>query len=261
MFQYAIGRRLAYKRGVPLKLDLSAYDDPQSRPYDLHHLNIDAERATYQELDALARRKPFYRKKTLIRERHFHYEPRIAWKLPPVYLRGWWQSERYFADIREVLLDEFQVVDPPDQTNAGMIQEISAAESSVAMHIRRGDYLQTSYYASQPLTYYEQAAGHLVKETKDAHFYIFSDDPEWVQQNLKLAYPCTYVTHNDSAKNYEDLRLMSLCRHFVTANSSFSWWGAWLANRPGKIVFAPQKWFSDESINTADLVPTSWRRL
>ena len=96
---------------------------------------------------------------------------------------------------------------------------------------------------------------------KSPHFFFFSDDPTWVAAHLRLDGPSTYVGHNDASRNYEDLRLMSLCRHNIIANSSFSWWAAWLNANPDKIVTAPIQWVATPGINTADVIPASWIRL
>jgi hypothetical protein len=93
------------------------------------------------------------------------------------------------------------------------------------------------------------------------HFFIFSDDTEWAQENLYFEHPFKFITHNGAEKSYEDMRLMSLCRHNIIANSSFSWWGAWLNRNPEKIVIAPRKWFNDPSINTDDLIPENWIKI
>ncbi|MNY43342.1 Glycosyl transferase family 11 [compost metagenome] len=107
-----------------------------------------------------------------------------------------------------------------------------------------------------------RAARHVADKTDvPPTFYVFSDDPDWVAANLHLGYETTYVRHNDAAHNYEDLRLMSACRHHVIANSTFSWWGAWLNPARGKRVVAPLQWFRDEKMDTRDLMPPSWTRL
>ena len=258
MFQYAAARRLAYKRKAPLKLDLSDLETYELHKYSLQHLSIRAEIASPEECQDLARRKPFYLKKTLIRERRPTYEPRLKWKVPPVYLKGYWGSEKYFDDVAPLIRAEFEVSTPPSSTNEAMLSEISEAPNPVAVHVRRGDYVGNAFHVSQPLDYYKAAATGLHQAAPDARFYIFSDDPQWVKDNLALPYDVVYVTQNDAETNYEDLRLMRLCKHFIIANSTFSWWGAWLSERKGKVVYAPRKWFNDPTYDTRDLIPKSW---
>jgi len=131
--------------------------------------------------------------------------------------------------------------------------------------VRRGDYL-TSPAASGchgvcPPEYYHAAVKELATRLRSPHFYVFSDDPAWVKAQLNLPHPTTFVDHNDAEHGYEDLRLMASCRHHIIANSTFSWWGAWLGGYPEKRVVAPQKWFRDDRVDTADLIPQGWQRI
>src|SRR5207248_9354724 len=111
------------------------------------------------------------------------------------------------------------------------------------------------------LAYYHAAIDELAQTIKAPYFFVFSDDIPWAQQNLALAYPVTYVSHNGAERDYEDLRLMSQCKHHIIANSTFSWWGAWLGAHPGKIVIGPRQWFRNADYDTPDLLPASWLRL
>ena len=111
------------------------------------------------------------------------------------------------------------------------------------------------------MDYYEAAVRELTAVVKQPHFFVFSDDLEWVRRNLRLDYPVAYMDHNGEDRDYEDLRLMSACKHHIIANSSFSWWGAWLCADPGQIVIAPKKWFNKSPSDTRDLIPDSWRRI
>ena len=113
------------------------------------------------------------------------------------------------------------------------------------------------------MEYYERAVNFIAREIKNPQFFIFSDDHVWMKKNMKLNFPTTYVDHNKDDKNYEDMRLISLCRHQIIANSTFSWWGAWLNDNPNKIVIAPKKWFNKVklSVDTKDVIPNSWIKL
>ena len=181
-----------------------------------------------------------------------------------VYLEGFWHSEKYFKDIENVIRQEFTIRDEPDALNKEMANKIMACEP-VSIHIRRGDYVSdkktNEFHGTCSLEYYNDAIGIITKEIKAPHFFVFSDDPVWVQDNLKLKFSTTYLVYNGAEKAYEDLRLMSLCKHHIIANSSFSWWGAWLSGNPYKIVIAPKKWFNDETIDTSDLIPDEWFRI
>ena len=133
------------------------------------------------------------------------------------------------------------------------------------MHIRRGDYVSNpttnKLHGTCSLEYYHNAVDIIAAKVSNPHFFIFSDDHEWARNNFKIDYPLTFVAHNNAGKNYEDMRLMSLCKHHIIANSSFSWWGAWLGSNPKKIVCAPRGWFKDKSLNTNDIIPSDWSRI
>jgi hypothetical protein len=149
--------------------------------------------------------------------------------------------------------------------NEEMAHRIGGEESAVSIHVRRGDYVSDAgtnrFHGTCSVDYYHDAVDRISGFAPASHFFVFSDGIDWAKENLRLRQPVTYVDFNDGEKNYEDLRLMSLCKHHIIANSSFSWWGAWLNPNPDKIVIAPKKWFNDPSINTDDLIPNSWLRL
>ncbi len=153
---------------------------------------------------------------------------------------------------------------PPAGRNAEMLREIQACEA-VAVHIRRGDYVSNpvtaAVHGACGMDYYREGLSRLDQVVTRPHLYVFSDDIPWVRENLKTSHPVTYVDHNSADEPCEDLRLMSACKHFVIANSSFSWWGAWLSAFPGKRVVAPKRWFATDSKDSRDQVPDSWIRI
>ncbi|GFO64357.1 alpha-1,2-fucosyltransferase [Geomonas paludis] len=279
MFQYAAGRSLALRLGVELKLDLSFLEGDQSgntpRSYALDGLSIAAGKATPWEIAVLTGTAPglvqgvaarlVHRARGCVafREKHFQVVPEFFSLPDNVHLLGYWQSERYFAGHRDVIRKEFAVKGDLAGRNLEMAAEIGKA-NAVSLHVRRGDY------AADPTTralhqvcdagYYRAAEDVIAREVDNPHFFVFSDDPEWARENLELRHPATYVGHN-GAHPHEDLRLMSLCRHHVIANSSFSWWGAWLATNRGQVVVAPSRWFNDPAIDTSDVTPAGWYRL
>jgi hypothetical protein len=279
MFQYAAARRLAFVNSAVLKLDLSWFRESGGsatpRHYELHALAIEENFATPEEVGRqvryahpvrrlLGKLAPSLVRSTCIHEKHFHFDPMILALSDDAYLEGYWQSEKYFMDIEGTIRREFSVKSEPGAWNGRMAESIRGTES-VSLHVRRGDYVASKaaseYHGVCSLDYYRAAIEKIAAQVHEPHFYVFSDDPSWVQENLHFGYPATLVDHNDPDHGYEDLRLMSLCRHHIIANSSFSWWGAWLGSDPHKVVIAPRKWFRDESINTADLIPETWERM
>lgn len=257
MFQYAAARRLAHKRNAKLKLDLTDIDaDPLGR-YSLSHFRIRAEVANSTEIRELTKGRPFFLKRTLVTERGSNYDPGLKHVVPPVYLKGYWASARYFDDVSSLIRREFDIATEPSPENSVLLSEICKEENPVALHVRRPKASQ-SLQATQPVEYYKAAAAGLHSVAANAKFYVFSEDPEWAKDNLCLPYETVYLGNNDASANYEDLRLMRFCKHFIIANSTFSWWGAWLSERKGKVVYAPRKWFNDPSYDTRDLIPSTW---
>jgi hypothetical protein len=136
-----------------------------------------------------------------------------------------------------------------------------SSTNSVSIHFRRGDYLTNPSVMDLgicELEYYYKCVDNLAKIVPDPHFFILSDDPEWVTNNIKINYPKTIICINLNNNDSEDLRLMSLCKHNIIANSSFSWWGAWLNSNPDKLVFAPKKWFNKTDRTAEKLIPDTW---
>jgi len=274
MFQYAAGVRLAAARQTRLKLDVSllgARDVATPRRYELGCFRISAERATPEELEALlakrslaARISPRLDRRAAARERHFHYDPAVARLPDDTCLQGYWQSARYFEDSAERVRQEFRFRSEPSGRNVELAEEIGA-RAAVSLHVRRGDYAAhaatRAYHGLCPVDYYHRAASYVAERVRDPIFVLFSDDPEWTRTHLDLRARTIAIEHNGPDDGAEDLRLMSLCRHHVIANSTFSWWGAWLCTKPEKIVTAPERWFSDGARDTSDLIPDRWVRL
>jgi len=276
MFQYADGRRLAHVLGAELKLDISEFNTYKLRTYSLGNFNIREKFASSEEVAALTspttlerifakvRRRQPRPPRTYIKEKHFHFDPDILNLPNDVYLDGYWQSEKYFADISGIIRREFTVKVPWTGENKELGEQINSCES-VSLHVRRGDYSSDPHtnkvHGCCGIDYYLRCVEFINSKLKHAHFFAFSDDPQWVADNLKLPYSMTIVGHNNMSKEYEDLRLIGQCKHHIIANSSFSWWGAWLNPREDKIVFAPKQWFGNEeqaSRKMDDLFPDGW---
>lgn len=269
MFQYAIGRSLAIKNQTDLKLDLSEYNVYKLHDYGLDNFKIRAGVAKREEIDRLKtqrlRLKMGWLKKSHLKESALNkFSAKVFGYKGDAYLDGYWQTEKYFKDIRRVILDEFTVLHEAEGVNKDMAEKIMGCEA-VSLHIRRGDYVSNpealKVHGLCSLEYYDEAIRKIAEVADQPTFFVFSDDIDWASANLKIDYPVVFVGHNDSGKNYEDLRLMSKCRHNIIANSSFSWWGAWLNENKDKRVIAPMKWFNDQSRDSSEIVPDEWLKL
>lgn len=277
LFQVAAGIRLAAVHGTVLKLDLSPLEDETfftPRSYELAPFWIDVAEASAAEVEALAgsRRKRLLawlpgrarsQADTAANERHFHFDSDVLCLDDDVCLRGYWQSERYFADAATLVRKALRFKEPATARNAELAAEI-AGPSAVSLHVRRGDYVSNpsarEIHGLCTLDYYQRAVAILCEQVVDPFFYIFSDEPDWVRANLRVDAPFAIIDHNGTDACHEDMRLMSLCAHHIIANSSFSWWGAWLGANSEKIVIAPERWFAVSDRDTRDVVPEAWTR-
>ncbi|MGV8108434.1 alpha-1,2-fucosyltransferase [Methanospirillum sp.] len=279
MFQYAFGRHLAVHNNCQLKLDLSGFDNYTLRNYDLHHFNIEEHIANPDDLSGVLLPSDWFFQRMqkqlgillgrvlqikYVKEQIIDFIPEMLTLGDNIYLDGYWQSEKYFSDIKDIIKQEFTFKKKPDKMNASYIDEISNCVS-VSVHIRRGDYVSdqrtNQTHGFLGLDYYNKGIRKMVHELEEPHFYVFSDDIKWAEQYLKADVPIHFIKHNGS-NNYEDLRLMSRCKHHIIANSSFSWWGAWLGKKDGQIVIAPNRWFTlKEKHNMDDRIPDRWLRM
>ncbi len=273
MFQWAIARMLEEQTNVKALLDMSFFKKGYARPYDLGIFKLKPmfveDFWTKVKLDFIwsFRKKMSWKQClgiNLYSEKHFHFDPNINQVKDNTYVEGFFQSEKYFKCIEIVLRDDFTFLEPTTGENTKILEQIQST-NSISLHIRRGDYVQKkryqNAYATCSLDYYKRGVELIAEKFENPTLFIFSDDIEWVKENLKLPYESVYVSHNTGGKSFEDMRLMSLCKHNVIANSSFSWWGAWLNKNPEKIVIGPQKWFNDDKIVQTDVIPECWIRL
>lgn len=288
MFQYALGRSLSQKLNTSLKIDysinLTRKDfNPDDIPSIFDIFNINVEKATIQEIRKfkasnkysilkniyiyIINKYPifFKTKFKLIKETNSDFNRLIMSLSGNCYLSGYWQSEKYFINIKDLIWENFNIKNPLERDNLEVAKKIENSVS-VSIHLRGRDYITKSETNKIHFTcdnsYYERSINYILERVKNPAFFIFSDDPEWAKSFLKINYPCTFVEGNSwNKKSFEDLRLMSLCKHNIIANSSFSWWAAWLNKNPNKIVIAPVKWFNDSSRNSKDIIPNSWIKI
>ena len=281
MFQYAAGKRLAHTLGVDLKLDLSSFGNCNGnlhRNYELDVFKVEEKVASLKEIEELKFQKKtignFVSRFIFFNPQRFAstyvnrigretFDPGILSLSDKTYLEGYWQSEKYFVDISQIIRCEFQYKVEQDEKNK-RLQNLITSSNAISLHIRRGDYVSdpviNKIHGICNQSYYVRTINTLVKRVKDPHFFIFSDDMEWVREKFATPFPHTLI-ENNLGKGYEDLRLMSKCQHHIIANSTFSWWAAWLNPNPNKIVLAPKRWFKEENYDDRDLIPNTWIRM
>lgn len=276
MFQYAMGRAIAFQRNDIFKLDLSEFAQYELRKYTLSHLKIQESFASPMEIQEVLQQSKYhllnnfeflknklvpYYKNSLYLEQGFDYDPNVFNAPQNVIFSGYWQSEKYFRQIENIIREEFHLKEIPDEFNREMADLIHES-NSISLHVRRGDYVTNpitrDYHGVCSLEYYVKAIQIIQEKTKNPVFFLFSDDIEWIKRHINIHHECHYITHNRTEKDYLDLWLMSQCKHHIIANSSFSWWGAWLGEYQEKKVIAPSKWFNDSTIPIKDRIPESW---
>src|SRR5436190_9560810 len=271
LFQYAAGRYLAQKLNAELKLDIDIYTTENKRQYALHHFNVQEVFSKARERKNLKRKEFFRRQLNKLGAdlKSYWYTEQITGndidveKLTDnVFLEGFWQSEKYFKPIESTIRKEFIVKDQPSALNRKYLDEIRSV-NSISIHVRRGDYVTdketNAVHGVCDLEYYRKAIDRMSTEINDPRFYIFSDDMKWTKENISSSiHPFAYSAHNQAAP-HEDLRLMYSCKHHIIANSSFSWWGAWLNMNTEKKVIAPRNWF--RTLENRDIIPTGWLTL
>ena len=189
------------------------------------------------------------------------YNKKYGW--PFVYFKGFYQSERYFSEISDEIRSTFTFnLNIANTQSLAMMEKIDADENAISLHIRRGDYLAPEHYNSIgcicQLPYYQNAICTMNKKLAQPSYYVFSDDIAWVKANIKLP-QATYIDWNKGKDSWQDMMLMSHCRHHIICNSTFSWWGAWLNPRKDKMVFCPEKWFSHSE--TPYIYPKTWIKI
>ena len=276
LFQYAFGRALSIKNKCQLKLDISSYQNYEWHDYSLRPFSIRENFADKSDCELLKgekvsfvqkiNQKIFNNKKFYYSEKDLRFNEKYKNLANPAYISGYWQSEKYFKQVEEVIRNEFKIVIPPSKPNQKLIKKIEK-ENAVSLHVRRGNYANIKHvnkvHGTSPLSYYNDAIKVLIPKIPDPVFYIFSDDIEWAKKNLIINNETVFVDFNNSTTDFEDMRLMSMCKHHIIANSTFSWWGAWLNDSKSKIVIAPKIWFNDVNMNnqTANLIPSNWIRM
>lgn len=272
MFQYAFFKSLS-STFEDVKLDLDYIKNMKDHNgYELSNIfQIKEIRASKEEIlkfsdekqDILSkvRRKVIGRKKTHCVQKKFNFNEKY-FEVDNVLLDGYWQSEKYFKNIEAIIREEFKFKNQLDELNLKTLDKIINS-NSISMHIRRGDYMSLQYIEKFGkicnVNYYKKSIEYIKDIYPDCTFFVFSDDIQWAKDNFK-GYEFKFISNNTGGKSYIDMQLMSNCKHNIIANSSFSWWAAWLNNNKDKIVIAPKLWFNDDN-DYSDVVPEDWIRI
>lgn len=280
LFQYCLGRRISLEYGVPLFVDTALLEDTApgrhlvNRKFALDIFDIEIHRAPLMHrlrysaagmprsvrgaLRLLGVTQPHRR----LVEKKFGYDPDVLKCGRTAYLSGLWQSQEYFKPVQSAIRQDlkFRFTLPVTVSHlSGSIQQ----SNSVCVHVRRTDYLSTPTHNSPMaylgLDYYKNAVELICRRIQNPKFFVFSDDPEWCQKELLFIPNATVVgTEHAGYKDSAHLHLMTLCRHFIIPNSTFSWWAAWLSEGTDKVVVMPHAWFKDSSLDTSGLCPHGW---
>ena len=282
MFQYAAAKALSVKAGCVLLMDLSflqqtaeqSIEGFTSRHYELGIFkNIAQQFISHDQRKKFTKTSlkqqglkqlglPYYK---IYNEPSFEFNDALFLQKPPVLLDGYWQSEKYFlaeaAEIKKAFT--FPALTGADENNKLLADIVNS--NAVSVHIRRGDYLHPAIAAQHgvcSVAFYKSAIEYVQSISPGSVFYFFTDDAAWVQENFTGHLPgSVLVKNNTGAVSWKDMYLMSCCRHNIIANSSFSWWGAWLNGNRSKIVVAPAKWFNNANRNDKDVIPAAWIQL
>jgi hypothetical protein len=293
MFQYAFGRRMALANDARLVLDASGYHSVEApdpalgaracglshlcivgqiveRPETELHRTIPIRRWIRKVRQAAIRlgdkRKPYFLRQEIVEpeEQHFQFDGRVFARRihGAVSVRGFWQTEAYFRDMEDTIRKELRLRRELRGKNADVATQILGC-TAVTVHVRHGD--NANAVAAQlgvlPREYYERAMQEIGTEVQSPHFFVFSDDIAWARVLLGHDRPYTFIDHNGAEGSHEDMRLMTMCQHHIIANSTFGWWGAWLAKHPGQMVIAPRRYYLGVDRPNPDLYPESWRLL
>lgn len=277
LFCYAAARRLALINNAELVIDdVSGFvrDYAYQRQYQLGHFNIRSRKATPSErLEPFSRARRYLKRRLgqLLRIENRSYIHQVGVTFDPrlllvkttstLYLEGYWQSEDYFKDMEDVIREDLQIAPPIDPENTAMAAQMSDC-IAVAIHVRFFDAPSEGGLNNASANYYIRAVAAMEEIVPGAHYFVFSDQPEAAREFIDLPTErLTWICHNRGDENaYADLWLMTQCQHFIIANSTFSWWGAWLANRANKKVIAPN--FEIQNGKTSwgfeGLLPKEW---
>ena len=269
MFQYAFFKQMQHWHGSSkIKLDISTYHWKAHNGLELDHIfNIDLKKDSVPPSISLSFADVGYKLQHRIfrRLRGRRHRSYVFWKqlqlddykkLDDIYIEGYWNNEKYFEEVKDEIREIYQFNINLNKQEKSVLDEIKFSES-VAVHVRRGDYLKhpDTFPMCQP-DYYREAFQILSESVSNLKFFIFSDDISWCKKELHFLPNVIFPENPDQQHAYKDMMLMSRCKHNIIANSTFSWWAAWLNNNPGKKVIYPES-----ATLTYSTMPQGWIKL
>jgi hypothetical protein len=280
MFQYAFASILANNNNVSIKINKKFFDLTEKklgftpRNFELGIFNNSYLQASELDIISLThlsniiklKRKLGINNKNIYEEPTFDFQDNALSIKTPVYLKGYFQSYKYFIGFENHIKKIFSFpVDKLDNINKKILLTIKSS-TTIAVHIRRGDYINDKitqqFHGNCGLEYYLDAISLFASKNKDFTLLFFSDDCDWVKEKFEnLPYPKLFLDHNKNENSWKDMFLMSSCNHNIIANSSFSWWAAWLNENLDKIVIAPKEWFKTKDLNIISLLPEEWIKI
>lgn len=275
MFQYAFAKSQSLKRNQPFKLDTKSFQWDKLRDFELNVFSLDKKIATDLEIERARSSKRSFLLKLLKRkqdsiltsvflESSLNFDKKAS-ESSLLYFEGYWQSEKYFSMYENEIRTDFLMKIAPNEYYTKILAHVKQS-LSVSVHFRRGDFVSDAgtneFHGLCDLDYYKRAILYIEKQYPSVTFFMISDDITWVKNEFGYAENIVFV-ENNQGPDFEDMRLMSQCKHNIIANSSFSWWGAWLNENKNKTVIAPERWYGNKNSQeqTSDLIPQSWIRL
>lgn len=274
MFQYAVGRALSIKTDQLLKLDLNEMERYRVHAFQLDQLNIIHDVAKREEVPYPPRKSAFGKLVTALKnrgriaqicEKTKAFDPSVLNWRGSAHLSGYWQSEKYFAQCADIVRQDFALKQPYSPRRQDTLSKIRSVETPISVHVRRGDYVTNqranAIHGTCDPSWYKEAMALMASKTASSSFFIFSDDPTWAKANLPRYEGTIFVEPQSDGRDAEDLHLMAACHSHIIANSTFSWWGAWLNPRQEKQVIAPAQWFRSAAHDDTSIIPATWERL
>jgi hypothetical protein len=278
LFQYAAGRSLAHRNNCELFLNTDQLDviqrEQTKRYFELDNFNHTGKILRKKmKLPIILKFVPWFSNfigslKVFVENKN-NFNIEFLKLSGNIYLVGYWQSYKYFEDISHIIYNELNPSVRLSDYSRNLCNDIiNSTQNTIALHVRRGDYVSNksaaSYHGTMGNNYYRKSIEYIFSRLESVKIYVFSDDPLWCKLNLPLEGIDSSVVNGNSGKDsWQDMIIMSHCKHHIIANSSFSWWGAWLADQRNqdfnRIVIAPIQWFSNSTDNnTADRFPAHW---